>query len=180
VIKIANKRKPLKHIIEGDVVKVYKISKGKEHEILIDLDVWLKIESEQYSLNITPRGYVKIRKRSIKMDMPLQRFVMNVGTTTKDSEMVIDHEDRNKLNNLRSNLREITRTDNNLNRPLRKDNSTGVKGVYLDKKLERYVPMVTYRGKRHYNGSYKTIEEAATVLKEMRKNILPVEFQGID
>lgn len=45
----------------------------------------------------------------------------------------VDHEDRNGLNNQRSNLRLSTRSQNNANAAIPKDNKSGYKGVSFDK-----------------------------------------------
>ncbi|ECH9128545.1 HNH endonuclease [Salmonella enterica subsp. enterica] len=44
----------------------------------------------------------------------------------------IDHIDNNKLNNSIGNLREVTHQLNQLNMPLRSNNTSGVKGVNWD------------------------------------------------
>ena len=56
----------------------------------------------------------------------------------------IDHRDRNKLNNRRSNLRIADHTHNNANIGLRSDNKTGLKGVSWNKLNKKYVAQIGY------------------------------------
>ena len=47
----------------------------------------------------------------------------------------LDHINNNRLDNRIENLREVTRTQNNLNQNLRKDNSSGHSGIYFSKQF---------------------------------------------
>lgn len=51
---------------------------------------------------------------------------------------LIDHEDRNKLNCKRSNLREANIAENIRNQKLHVNNKTGYKGVSYDKRRKKY------------------------------------------
>ena len=75
----------------------------------------------------------------------------------------IDHIDRDKDNNSISNLRDVDRSLNGLNRDeyKNKKNPTGCTGVYLINGL--YRSTITYKGKLHQLGLYKTREEAIKV-----------------
>lgn len=53
-------------------------------------------------------------------------------------ENQIDHKDLNKTNNRWSNLRDATGAQNSYNQPLRKDNTTGYKGVYYCRRDDLY------------------------------------------
>jgi hypothetical protein len=63
----------------------------------------------------------------------------------------VDHEDRVKDNNKWSNLRESDRVLNTNNVGVRKDNTTGVRGLSFDKRGKKHW---TYR--RQYNGKQET------------------------
>ena len=76
---------------------------------------------------------------------------------------MVDHKDQDKVNNLPENLREATRSENSMNTGVRKDNTTGVKGVSpKGSKFE-----VRYKGE--YLGVRDTLEEA-TLLRQERDN----------
>lgn len=79
----------------------------------------------------------------------------------------LDHIDGNPLNNKIENLRPATRAENNRNAKVRKDNQTGVKGVYPHQ--SGFVAHTRINGKLTYLGLFKTIEEAANVVKQARE-----------
>jgi hypothetical protein len=79
------------------------------------------------SIRITD-GYPRIVLKSNGKVITLSKYIMHAG---KDE--LVDHRDRNRLNNRRSNLRIATRRENMLNRKLK--NNTGLIGVsaYADR-----------------------------------------------
>lgn len=106
------------------------------------------------------RGYVlrhfwKLNKVKVVL---IHRLIMNAP-----SDKEVDHIDGDRANNLRSNLRLCTHHENQRNRKkLNKNNSSGVKGVYLDRRTGTYYAQVSINSKAYNVGSrFKTIEEAA-------------------
>lgn len=73
----------------------------------------------------------------------------------------VDHRNRNRLDNRRSNLRICTLADNNRNITLRKDNTSGYKGVSLDKTTGHWKPLVYVNGKAKTFGQFKNKRHAA-------------------
>ena len=73
----------------------------------------------------------------------------------------IDHKDRIRSNNIWSNLRDVSNSDNQLNTGLRRNNTSGFKGVSFDSTRQKW--LVQYRGK--YIGRFNYIEEA-TIARE--------------
>jgi HNH endonuclease len=167
-------RDPLKHVIEGDTVKVYKYSQGKEVEILMDRDVFEEIEKNQYVLSVVSRGYVSVTKRRKKeyvFRMLLHRFAMGAGSSKSGSDDTIDHKDGNTLNNLRSNLRVATHQQQQWNKRIPKNNLTGVKGVRLDKATGLYKGAVQFNKKKYHCGYHTTIEEATKAVVAKRAEL---------
>ena len=79
----------------------------------------------------------------------------------------VDHIDHNRDNNLVSNLRLVTPTEQMQNRSTPCHNTSGVMGVsYLSKK-NRYQVTIEKR----YYGMFKTIEEATSKAKEVYSSL---------
>lgn len=78
----------------------------------------------------------------------------------------IDHKDENGLNNRRSNLRIGTTSQNIANSSIRKNNTSGFKGVSLlnGRSFSAYIKV---NKKRIYGGQFKTALEAAKKYNEM-------------
>lgn len=72
-----------------------------------------------------------------------------------------DHKDRNRLNNQKSNLRICTTQQNNRNITMRRDNTSGYKGVFLDKSTGHWKPVVYVNGKPKTCGQFKDKHHAA-------------------
>jgi len=80
----------------------------------------------------------------------------------------IDHADGNGLNNSWANLRLATRTENNANARLRKDNTTGHKGVVAGWG-GRFLARIQVAGKNRHLGTFDTIEQAAEAYRKAAK-----------
>jgi hypothetical protein len=92
----------------------------------------------------------------------MHRFIMN-----EPINMQVDHIDHNGLNNQKYNLRICTFAQNRCNRLLNKNNKTGYKGVYYEKrryKNKEYIYIKAYikfNNIMEHLGDFNTIEEAA-------------------
>lgn len=70
--------------------------------------------------------------------------------------MVVDHINRNRSDNRRSNLRICTINENGKNQSKRSCNKSGIIGVYFNKKLQKWVATI----KKKHIGVYENIEDA--------------------
>lgn len=73
----------------------------------------------------------------------------------------IDHIDNNKINNKINNLREATKSQNEFNTKLRNNNSSGFKGVCLDKRKNLWYSSSCINNKRTFLGCFKTAQLAS-------------------
>lgn len=93
----------------------------------------------------------------------LHRLIMNAP-----EDKLVDHWDRNPLNNIRTNLRIVTEQENLKNKGIYKNTKSGIKGVCFNKQTEKWRATISGlgNGKQKHLGSFNTMEEAETVIKE--------------
>lgn len=102
-----------------------------------------------------------------KNDTGLSRLLAKDSTTGKTISMHgllgyknYDHIDRNELNNLESNLREATFSQNAMNRKVREDNKSGVTGVFYDKWKNKWYGYLDINGKRVLSQYFNNKDDA--------------------
>jgi len=78
----------------------------------------------------------------------------------------IDHKNHNKSDNKINNLRDVTILDNQRNRSLSVNNSTGFNGVHFDKVNRKYVASIKIKGKKIHLGRYKDKQDAINARKK--------------
>lgn len=86
-----------------------------------------------------------------------------------DSDLEIDHINRNPLDNRIENLRLDTKSRNMQNRKKCSRNTSGTKGVYYDEFHNKYVAQLRCNKKKICLGHHDTEEEARIVVVEARK-----------
>jgi len=75
--------------------------------------------------------------------------------------ITIDHWDLNKRNNAIGNLRNATIPENHYNIPKQANNSSGFKGVYFDKREQKFIARCNVEKKTHRLGAFDTAEKAS-------------------
>lgn len=107
-----------------------------------------------------PTGYLDIGIDRVKYRSHRLAWLIVTGDWPKG---VIDHIDGNRINNIFSNLRDVSQSDNCKNRAMNINNKSGFIGVYWRKREGRWCASITIARKEKYLGMFKTIEEAARV-----------------
>ena len=115
----------------------------------------------QHKFYLEKNGYA--RTRIGKSRIYIHRLIMK-----PENEMVVDHINRNRLDNRRENLRIITLAENAQNKPFRNG-----RGVSYIPSSNKYQSQAKQNGKQIRLGLYETREEAAKVAAEWRKNNMP-------
>lgn len=82
-----------------------------------------------------------------------------------------DHISGDKLDNRRENLRIATNTENMRNRGQQRNNTSGFKGVYWNRKLGKWQAQITVLGQRVHLGLFATPEEAHTAYCKAAKEL---------
>lgn len=83
-----------------------------------------------------------------------------------EPNMLVDHADRDKLNNTRGNLRIATASENQSNRRKQHNNTSGHKGVYFHKLLNKWYSAISVQGKLKSLGYFKKKEDAIAAYNE--------------
>ena len=92
-----------------------------------------------------------------------EKFFKDMGERIKGSS--IDRI-KNHLGYSKDNCRWATQSIQNRNQRMRKDNTSGVTGVYFDKRRKNYCVEIHINCKHKFIGSFSNIEEAAIVRKQ--------------
>ena len=106
----------------------------------------------------TDRGYLRIRIHGSAY--PAHRIAWALYYGEDPYPSVLDHINRDKTDNRISNLRLCTCSENNYNRGLPRNNTSGHRGVYYEKNKKTWRPSIRINGKTVSLGSYKTKEDA--------------------
>lgn len=102
-----------------------------------------------------------------RITVRMHRFIMDAP-----KNMVVDHKNRNTLDNKRGNLRILTREQNQQNLKPQKSNFLGIRGVAWEERSKSYKVTVKVDGKSKFIGRFKSLEEAAESAKNTRKKYM--------
>ena len=103
-------------------------------------------------------GYVKTIDRVNKTGkLYLHRLVMGCA---KGDETIIDHKNGDKIDCRKNNLRFATKCQNNVNKSLRSDNTSGVTGVSWDNRRDKLEVRITIDNKDKFLGRFNDFTEA--------------------
>lgn len=109
------------------------------------------------------KGYLKVKiptpEKKI-MNYTVHRLVANAFVPHVPGKELLDHIDRNRTNNHASNLRWCDKYENNRNRSMMSNNTSGIMGVYKHTATGKWMAFIRNGGKMRYLGLYDTKEEA--------------------
>jgi uncharacterized CHY-type Zn-finger protein len=134
-------------VIDGDVVEIILRNNSAEEVARTKVSYSKMAIVKEHKWYLAPNGYVANAKNGVY----LHRFLLNA-----DNNELVDHEDGNPLNNLDSNIRKCTRSQNNMNRK--------AKGVYVDNRMsegtKKWYAEITVDRKKKRLGHFYTEEDA--------------------
>lgn len=157
--------------IRGDVTAIFINCKGKVAETLIDTKCLQRAMEYphswcgHYSKN-TNTFYVIGRLNGKYIQF--HRWILD-----PPKDRVVDHVNRNPLDNRLINLRIATIGENNQNVGIRKDNTSGIRGVTFKKTTSKWEARISLNGKRISLGCFESIEEAKQAVIKSRSLYIP-------
>lgn len=154
-------RKHNTYIFKSDRLEIY-TEKGQR--ILADVEDFDTLQN--YYWCVDNKGYARAR---IPNSNPSRCIRMHQVVLNCSSAELVDHKHGDTLDNRKSELRICSTMQNAQNCALRKDNTSGAKGVYvkiLKSGKIRYVVHLGYNNRKLHIGTFDTKEEAIEVRKQ--------------
>lgn len=142
-------------ITDDKVIKI--ILKNKRYEkigeAIVDLDNHNIVKDKRWSMSVDGYAVTRIDGK-LKF---LHYLIMGIESV---EGMVVDHIDRNKLNNRAENLRLIEKHKNHMNHKGYRNNKSGFTGVVFDKGRNKWKALIHINKKQKLIGRFSNIEDA--------------------
>jgi hypothetical protein len=137
-------------------MKEIKLTQGKIALVLVDDDDHERISKHKWCYD----GQ-KYANRSEREGGKKIKIYMHCEILKPPDGLETDHINLNKLDNQKSNLRICTNSQQQQNCPIRKDNTSGFKGVSWNKKIRKWEAYISCNRIRTRLGFHNSLEEAA-------------------
>ncbi len=160
-----------KHSLTLDVLKTlvrYSPTTGNMWRI-VKHDAWGNVKPiKKLITGQNNRGY---RWVSLNGDMYLVHRLAFLWMTGDHPTGEVDHINGDRLDNRWVNLRDTDPFNNSRNQGIRKDNTSGVRGVNYNncqnsRNTKRWIARISHRGERILLGNFATFEEAVAARKQ--------------
>lgn len=115
--------------------------------------------------SIDSKGYIRIQINNKRNSAHRLAWLYIYGSFPNN---MIDHINGNKIDNRIYNLREATVNENQYNRKVPINNTSGIKGVYFDKSRNKWVAELKCNSKKIHIGRFNDIELAQIAINEAR------------
>jgi len=153
--------------------KTLEIQLTKEQIAIVDdVDYEYVSQFKWYAMK-TKSGYYACRtfnENGIRHTELLHRVILAslLGRLLEKGEEC-DHVNGNTLDNTRNNLRLASHSQNTRNRKTNANSTTGIKGVWWNKKDMKWQAGITVDGKLHYLGRFSNVEDAKKAYEQASK-----------
>jgi hypothetical protein len=143
------------------MVEIYKKVEGFENYSISDHG---NVRNDKTGKVLKPTsnalGYLQVvlSENKTPQNKKLHQLVATAFLVNPDNKKCVDHIDNNRQNNNLLNLRFATHSQNQQNRSLSKNNTSGFKGVSWNKKIMKWTAVIEV--------NYKTIRLGAFINKE--------------
>lgn len=124
-----------------------------QREFYFDLEDYDKIKDFCWCEHKLSTGYTALEATDSKTNKII-RFHYLLG------KKEADHKNRNPFDNRKSNLRDCTKRGNAINHSMRKDNTSGVTGVYWNKNTSKWYAGISKDGKMYFSQGFANKQDA--------------------
>jgi hypothetical protein len=139
-------------------IVLYNINNKEKARAIIDIDKINIINTYKWGLY---EKYVVTRNNK-KEIIYLHRLITNCN----NNEKVVDHINRNKLDNRIINLRICTSSENGKNLGIKKNNTSGVPGVWYNNKNDKWCAEIKLNYNKIWLGTYSNFDDAVEIRKQ--------------
>ncbi|MBW1813055.1 MAG: HNH endonuclease [Deltaproteobacteria bacterium] len=152
---------PNEIIIKGNIAEIVLYNRRCQEvaRTVIDTEDVEKVRG--YKWHVNAQGYAATRPK--KKVLKIQHIIMGINADYKNQ---IDHRDRDRLNNRKSNFRFCTQGDNAKNSTIPINNTSGFKGVSLHKNSKKWRARITLDDRLISLGVFKDKLDAARAYNE--------------
>jgi hypothetical protein len=155
----------------GDTMKKIDVSTPKHPDTFAEVD-----DSDFDRINKDKWGAVEIKgklyaKRNIRRCGKRMSLFMHTAVMGKVDGKITDHRSGITLNNQRHNLRHCTYAENNRNKKVNSNNTSGYKGVSWYKRDKKWQVHIQYNSKKIYLGTFFCLIKAAKVYDKAAKEL---------
>ena len=149
-------------------MRTIKLTKGQV--ALVDDGSFNLLSQYRWHAGKNPNGKFYARRKSNGENEHMHRMILNAP-----NGLDVDHVNGDSLDNRRANLRLCTRSENNMNRGVQCNNSSGYKGVTWNKRKNKFCAQIR-KEKRHYHCGYFDKPKDAAISYDMVALMLYGDF----
>lgn len=167
------------YVINGDKTIILIKHKGESFRTIIDTKDLSIVSDFPNTWNATPDRYGNLYVKG-KVTIDGKRTLVSLHRLLMDAEegMFVDHINFNTLDNTRSNLRLATVGQNNQNVRVRRDNTSGTRGVIWHKRDKKWYVQIQVNGKHHHIGVFTNYEDAVCASNKAIAKMMEFSLQS--
>lgn len=124
---------------------------------------WIWLHSKKIAGTVQKNGYryIQIEKKLYQSSRLAYLYMKG-----KFPDNIVDHIDGNTTNDRWINLRPATMSENQYNKIIPSHNKSGTKGVFWDKRSQRWIARIRKENKTVYSESFRNKEDAIEARKQ--------------
>ncbi len=122
--------------------------------------------------NDNGHGYLRVglKRNKTSHNKLVHKLIAEAFLLNPENKKCVDHIDNDKQNNNLINLRFATHSQNNQNRPITKNSTSGTKGVHWNKRALKWSAQININGKKIHLGYFINKDDAINIRIQRAKD----------